>query len=67
MGGGQSIRSLMPGGLIDEYLLLIHPLVLGSGRRLFEHDGPADLNHIHRTRIYAGGPNRHYRNQTGDC
>lgn len=25
--------------LIDEYVLLIHPLVLGSGRRLFTDSG----------------------------
>jgi dihydrofolate reductase len=41
MGSGGLIQSLMPAGLIDEYLLMIHPLVLGSGRRLFPDGGPA--------------------------
>jgi len=35
LGSGALIRSLLPHQLIDEFMLLIHPLVLGSGHRLF--------------------------------
>jgi dihydrofolate reductase len=40
MGSGELIRSLLSRGLVDEYLLMIHPLVLGSGRRLFSDGIP---------------------------
>ena len=34
-GSGELIQSLMQRNLIDEYMLMIHPMVLGSGRTLF--------------------------------
>jgi dihydrofolate reductase len=43
IGSGELVRSLIGRGLIDEYLLLIHPLVLGSGRRLFPDGASASL------------------------
>jgi len=39
LGSGELIRSLMPRKLVDEYVLQIHPLVLGSGRQLFTDGG----------------------------
>ena len=39
LGSGELLRSLMQHRLVDEYVLLIYPLVLGSGRRLFPDAG----------------------------
>jgi dihydrofolate reductase len=36
LGSGELLRSLMRRKLVDEFVLMIHPLVLGSGRRLFD-------------------------------
>jgi dihydrofolate reductase len=40
LGSGVLVQSLMRRNLVDEYRLLIHPLVLGSGRRLFPEGSP---------------------------
>jgi dihydrofolate reductase len=35
-GSGALVRSLLRNGLIDELRLMVHPIVVGSGKRLFE-------------------------------
>src|SRR5699024_10071581 len=40
-GSVRLARSLHEAGLVDIYRLLIAPVVVGSGSRLFEADGPA--------------------------
>jgi dihydrofolate reductase len=39
LGSGELVQSLMRRDLVDQYVLLIHPLLLGSGRRLFPDGG----------------------------
>ena len=46
MGSGVLIGSLLAADLIDEYLLMIHPLVLGTGRRLFPEGAQVSLRLI---------------------
>ncbi len=39
-GSGKLLRVLMRHGLVDELVLMVHPLVLGEGSRLFEAGQP---------------------------
>ncbi len=39
LGSGELVRSLMRSNLVDELILLIHPLILGAGQRLFTETG----------------------------
>ena len=44
LGSGALTRSLLHADLVDEAVLMIHPVLLGTGRRLFEGgDAPAAL------------------------
>jgi dihydrofolate reductase len=55
MGSGELIQTLMRQDLIDEYLLFVHPLVLGTGRRLFRDGSPsASLRLIESTTATTG-------------
>jgi dihydrofolate reductase len=55
LGSGELVRSLMPTGLIDRYVLSIHPLVLGTGQRLFVDGGPPEDLELDGCRTTATG------------
>lgn len=51
-GGVRFARSLVETGLIDEYRLVVHPVVVGTGERLFTK--PVDLEPISTTAFSTG-------------
>jgi dihydrofolate reductase len=51
-GGARFARSLVETGLIDEYRLAIHPVILGAGERLFL--APLTIEPISTT-VFSGG------------
>jgi dihydrofolate reductase len=55
-GGVRFARSLVDTGLIDEYRLVIHPVVLGAGERLF--CAPLTIEPVSTT-VFSGGAVAH--------
>ncbi len=55
LGSGELIQTLMKHELIDTYMLLIHPLVLGSGRHLFPEGSTFATLKLVDTRTAATG------------
>jgi dihydrofolate reductase len=60
-GGASFARSLIGLGLIDEYRLLLHPVVLGSGLAIFDGTPALDLTHIGTTTFPSGAQGLVYR------
>lgn len=56
-GGGASpdIRSHLSSGAIDEYQLLVHPIVLGGGKRLFGEGGARTALRLVETKTFDSG------------
>jgi dihydrofolate reductase len=49
------VRSLLRDNLLDELQLLVHPVALGSGSRLFEHESDHKaFELIHATTFQTG-------------
>ncbi len=55
MGSSKLVQTLMKHHLVDRYVLLIHPLVLGSGRRLFPEGGAFAALHLVRAQATTNG------------
>lgn len=54
-GSGVLVRSLMRRQLVDDLVLLTHPLVLGTGLRLFEHPGDGAALQLVESTVTSNG------------
>jgi len=54
LGSGELVQSLMRKNVVDEFVLQTHPLVLGSGRRLFNGGGATPLRLVDSTTTSKG-------------
>lgn len=53
-GSGSLVRTLMQHDLIDEYLLMVHPTILGSGKSLF-NGSEAKVLKLAETKSFSSG------------
>ena len=55
VGSTRLVRTMLRAGLVDELSLLVHPVVVGSGERLFEDGGPRVTLETVSTRTLGNG------------
>jgi dihydrofolate reductase len=55
LGSGTLVRSLLTKGLLDELRLMVHPIVLGSGKRLFESGSDQKALELVDSKTFATG------------
>ncbi|WP_227377827.1 dihydrofolate reductase family protein [Haladaptatus halobius] len=55
VGSGELLETLMQQDLVDEYRLMVHPVVQGSGKRLFENaNAPTTMNLVDTEVVGSG-------------
>ena len=55
LGSGALVRSLLRDGLLDELRLMVHPIVLGGGKRLFEEGGDSKILELVDSKTFSTG------------
>jgi dihydrofolate reductase len=55
IGSGALVRSLLQDGLLDELRLMVHPVILGRGKRLFNGLGDETYLTLADTKVFGSG------------
>lgn len=54
-GSGRLVSALMQGGLVDDYQLWVHPVILGKGKRLFNNPQERHDLTFYGTKTFSSG------------
>ncbi|TMW72864.1 dihydrofolate reductase family protein [Alteribacter natronophilus] len=66
VGGGRLIHSLLKADAVDELILTVAPVVLGSGRPLFYRTSVREMFSLHSVERYGDFVELHYKKRGAD-